>query len=306
MAESTRSAKSVAFFSVREVDSCRTFVGPPFPAHKAFNTIATLRQGSAALNFTRIVCAIVAIVLLAFLFHRGHDPLRAALPFGTTDLSSVESALQRLKADDRALVEAYVKRSNGDVLLPSMADPEQPFTARTFAEAIALEKAWDIKRDAQEAVAAKNAVARDEAMAPLRALVEADVQRTEILSPRQLIKPLEPVDGIKSALPSDKATIFVVTVSLHNLGSKAIVAVTGSLEAKDRDEVLPLDLCWVDVGPQDRVDPASRTEIRCANLHRQISNEQRAFIDASPGRFTVVWKPKSVQLEDGTRIESGL
>jgi len=258
------------------------------------------------LSFTRIACATVAIVLLAFLLHRNHDPLRTALPFGTTDLSSVESALQRLKADDRALVEAYVKRSHGDVLLPSMADPEQPFTARTFAQAIALEKAWDIKRDAQEAVAAKDAAARDEAMAPLRALVEADVQRAEILSPRQLIKPREPVDGVISALPSDKATVFVVTVSLHNLSSKAIVAVTGSLEAQDRDAILPLDLCWVDVGPQDRIEPASRTEIRCANLHRQVSKEQRAFMDAPPGRFTLVWKPKSVQLEDGTRIESGL
>jgi hypothetical protein len=254
----------------------------------------------------RILCASAAVILLAFFVHRSHDPMRTALPFGTTDLSSVESALQCLKADDRALVEAYVKRSNGDVLLPSMADPEQPFTARTFAQAIALEKAWDIKRGAQEAVAAKNAAARDGAMAPLRAWVEADVERAEILSPRQLIKPREPVDGIVSALPSDKATVFVVTVSLHNLGSKAIVGVTGSLEATDREATLPLDLCWIDVGPQNRIDPAGHTEIRCANLHRQANDQQRAFMDSPPGRFAVIWKPKSVQLEDGTRVESGL
>jgi hypothetical protein len=254
----------------------------------------------------RILCASAAIILLAFFVHRSHDPMRTALPFGTADLSSVESALQRLKAEDRALVEAYVKRSHGDVLLPSMADPEQPFTARTFAQAIALEKAWDIRRDAQEAVAAKNAAAHDEAMAPLRAVVEADIERTEILSPRQLVKPREPVDGIISALPSDKATVFVVTVSLHNLSGKAIVGVTGSLQATDREATLPLDLCWIDVGPQNRIDPASRTEIRCANLHRQASDQQRAFMDAPPGRFTVIWEPKSVQFEDGTRIEISL
>ena len=258
------------------------------------------------MSFVRILCASTAIIVLAFFVHRSHDPMRTALPFGTTDLSSVEPALQRLKADDRALVEAYVKRSHGDVLLPSMADPEQPFTARTFAQAIALEKAWDIKRDALAAVEAKNDAARDEAMAPLRALVEADVERAEILSPRELIKPREPVNGIVSPLPSDKPTVFAVTVSLHNLGSKAIVAVSGSLEATDRDSVLPLDLCWIDVGPQNRIDPASRTEIRCANLHRRASDQQRAFIDPPLGRFTVVWKPKSVQFEDGTRMESGL
>ncbi|EIL94362.1 hypothetical protein UU7_05162 [Rhodanobacter spathiphylli B39] len=217
----------------------------------------------------------------------------------------MEPALQRLKAEDRALVEAYVKRSHGDVLLPSMADPDQPLTARNFAEAIALEKAWDVKRDARDAVAAEQASARDEAMAPLRAIVEADVQRTEILSPRQMVAPVAPIDGIKSALPSDQATIFVVTVSLHNLGSKAIVAVEGALEARSRDATMPLDLCWVDTGPHDRIDPASRTEIRCANPHQRVSDEQRAFMD-TPERFTVVWNPKVLQLEDGTLIRSGL
>ncbi len=258
------------------------------------------------MSFSRIACAIAAIILLALFVHRSRDPLRTPLPFGTTNLASVEPALQRLKTDDRALVEAYVKRSNGDVLLPSMADPDEPFTARTFAQAIALEKAWDIKRDAQQAVAAKNAAARDDAMAPLRAVIDAQVARTEILSPRDLAGPPAPAYGVQSALPSDKATVFVVTVSLHNLGSKPIVGVTGALEAQDRDEVLPLDLCWVDVGAQNRIDPASRTEIRCANKFHYVSAEERAFMDAPPGRFTVVWQPKTVLFEDGTRLGSGL
>ncbi|MEP6898781.1 MAG: hypothetical protein ABI870_09645 [Rhodanobacter sp.] len=258
------------------------------------------------MSLTRIAASIVAIVVVAFLVRRSHDPLRAALPFGTTDLSSVEPALQRLQPGDRALVEAYVKRSNGDVLLPSMADPGEPLTARTFAQAIALEKTWDIRRDTQQAVATRNAAERDARMAPLRDIVEASVVHAEILSPRQLIAPAAQVDGIKSALPSDKATIFVVTVSLHNLGSKAIVAMSGSLEAQDRDSELPVDLCWVDVGPSDRIDPASRSEIRCANTHRHASDRQRAFIDAPPGRFTVLWKPKTLQLEDGTRLDAGL
>lgn len=253
----------------------------------------------------RILFVSAVIIVLAIFVHRSRDPMRAALPFGTTDLSSVEPALQRLKPDDRALVEAYVKRSHGDVLLPSMADPEQPFTARTFAQAIALEKAWDIRRDAQDAMAAKNAAARDEVLAPLRALVDAQIERTEIMSPRQLEAPRQPVDGVISALPSDKADVFVATVSLHNLGSKAIISVSGSLQATDRESPLPVDLCWVDVGPLNRIDPAGSTEIRCANLHRRASDRQRAFMN-SPDRFTVVWTPKSVQLDDGTRLEVGI
>jgi len=258
------------------------------------------------MNPTRLLGIVVAVALLGYFVHRARDPLRTALPFGTTDLASVEPALERLEPDDRALVEAYVKRSNGDVLLPSMADPDQPFTARTFAEAIALEKAWDVKRDAQEAVAAERASERDEAMAPLRAVVEANVTRTEIVSPRDLAAPETPTTSVKRALPSDEATVFLVTVSLHNLGSKPIVGVKGSLEAKDRDAYFPVALCWVDVGEQQRIDPASRTEIRCANSHRQITPEQRAFMDDSSGRFTLHWEPKTVVFEDGTRLESGL
>jgi hypothetical protein len=254
----------------------------------------------------RIVFASAVIIVLAVFVHRSRDPMRTALPFGTTDLSSVQLALQRLKPADRALVEAYVKRSNGDVLLPSMADPQQPFTARTFAQAIELEKAWDVKRDAQQAVAAKNAAAREEAMAALRALVEAGVVRAEIMSPRQLIAPREPVNGVISALPSDNPTVFVLTVSLHNLGGKAVVGVTGALEASDRDAYLPMDLCWIDVGPQNRIDAAGSTEIRCANIHQQANAQQRAFVDAPPGRFSVVWNPKSIHLEDGTHLDSGL
>ncbi|WP_158882390.1 hypothetical protein [Rhodanobacter sp. L36] len=258
------------------------------------------------MSFVRIVGVIGAIVLLAFLFHRSRDPLRTSLPFGSADLSLVAPALQRLDASDRALVEAYVKRSNGDVLLPSMADPEQPFTARTFGEAIALEKTWDITRDTQTALAMKGIDALNEAMAPLRAVVQADVQHIDMMSPRQLAGAIELTRDIKSALPGNQPTIFVVTVSLHNLGSEAIVGVTGALEARDRDATLPLDLCWVDIGPQDRIDPAGRTEIRCADPHRYVSEEQRAFMHAPHDRYTVVWKPKTVSFEDGTRLATNL
>ena len=91
------------------------------------------------MSITRIFGVLGVVALLGYAIHRGQDPLRTALPFGTTDLSSVDVALQKLQADDRGLVEAYVKRSSGDVLTTKFADPDEPFTARTFAEAIALD-----------------------------------------------------------------------------------------------------------------------------------------------------------------------
>jgi hypothetical protein len=254
----------------------------------------------------RILAILVAAAVVVLAIQKARDPLRTELPFGTTDLSSVEPALARLDPADRILVEAYVKRSNGDVLPPKFADPDAPFTARTFAEAIALEKAWDVKRGEQEIAAATREAERDAAMAPLRDAVEASVVRTQVLSPRQLSEPPDPDAAVKQALSSDDATVFVVTVSLHNLTSKTIVGVQGALEAREPDAYLPLQLCWVDVGERDQVEPASRVEIRCGNPARRVSDEERAFMDDDSGRFTVSWQPRSVVFSDGTRLDSGL
>jgi hypothetical protein len=275
------------------------------PSRPMFGYGSPIHPG-ASMSITRIVVVIVAFTLFGLAIQRMRDPLRTALPFGTTDLSSVQSALERLNPSDRKLVEAYVKRSNGDVLMPSMADPDEPFTARTFEEAIALEKDWDVKRGEQEAVAASRQAERDDAMSPLREAVEANVTRTEILSPRDLSAPPDPDAPVKSALPSDDATIFVATVSLHNLGSKTIVGVKGSLEAREPDAFLPLNLCWVDVDERQPIEPASRIEIRCANVNHHVSDEQRAFMDDAGGRFTLEWNPQSVVFADGSRLDSGL
>ena len=138
------------------------------------------------MSLGRIFAFLVGIAIVVALIHYGRDPHHTRLPFGSTDLSSVESDLRRLPADERALVEAYVKRSRGDVLLPSMAEPDDPLTARTFGEAITLQRKWQVKMHAQEAVAATRAAERDRAMAPLRDAVTARVARREILTRDEL------------------------------------------------------------------------------------------------------------------------
>ncbi|MGN6519965.1 MAG: hypothetical protein ACTHK2_11140 [Dokdonella sp.] len=235
-----------------------------------------------------------ALLLLLVCWPR--DPLHTALPFGTTNLSGVRAQLARLDPRDRALVEAYVQRSHGDVLPAKFADPEQPFTARTFADAIALEKAWRLKHGENEAAAARREAERDAAMAPLREAVDASVVRSEVVAAHE------------SPAPTDAATaadgVFVVTVSLHNLGSRTITAVEGLLEARDRDAHLPLDLCWVRVDAP--IEPASRVEVRCGGATRRPSDQQRAFIDDDASRFSVSWNPRRVVFDDGSTLESGL
>lgn len=258
------------------------------------------------MSVLRVLGILVVAALLGYAIHRVRDPLHTGLPFGSTDLSSVQTALERLQLADRELVEAYVKRSNGDVLPEKFADPDQPFTARTFAQAIELEKTWAVERAEQEPLATSRQADRDAAMAPLRDAVEATVARAEVLSPRQLAAPPDSTASLERALPSDEATVFVVTVSLHNLGSKTIVGVKGALEASARDFDLPLQLCWFDLGAQQPIEPASRLEIHCGNPEQQVSTEQRAFVDDNAGRFRVTWNPTRVMFEDGTRLDSGL
>lgn len=202
-----------------------------------------------SMSIGRILGVLLGAAALFYAAHWLRDPYRTALPFGSTDLSSVDAALRRLPAADRALVEAYVKRSNGDVLPAKFADPDNPLTARTFAESIALERTWQEKMRQQQAVADAHAAERDAAMAPLRAAVSARVAKREVLTRDEYDARLSggaPPFGANSAKvghASDSAGVFVITVAIDNHADADVVALQGSLEAKDRDSYLPLDLC---------------------------------------------------------------
>ncbi|HEU4600703.1 MAG TPA: hypothetical protein VFS24_01985, partial [Steroidobacteraceae bacterium] len=134
------------------------------------------------MTFRTTVNVVVLIGAAIALYSWHANPHNAKLPFGTTDLSSVESELVKLPAEERALVEAYVKRSNGDVLPKQFADPDNPLTARTFGEAIELQRAWEAKAKIDDARIAKLREEREEKMAPLRAAVRASVIKAEVLT----------------------------------------------------------------------------------------------------------------------------
>jgi hypothetical protein len=257
------------------------------------------------MSIGRIFALLVGVAIVFALIHYGRDPHRAHLPFGSTDLSTAESDLRRLATDERALVEAYVKRSNGDVLPPSMADPDNPLTARTFGEAIALQRKWNEKMHAQEAVAATRAAERDRAMAPLRDAVSARVAQREILTRDELNERQSP-GYLQRAHRVDTDPVFVITVAIDNHTDADIVGLQGSLQARDRDAYLPMDLCWVDLNEQRTIAAHSRSEITCAHPHRNAGAQERDFVADPPGRFTVTWEPKLVRLGDGKVLESKL
>jgi hypothetical protein len=242
---------------------------------------------------------IALIALVAFGARCSRDPLRTELPFGSTDLSSVEDALAKLAPEDRARVEAYVKRSNGDYLPAGMGDPDMPFTARSFAEAIELEREWEA-RQAQEGVAqAARDAERERALAPLREIVSAEIVDARLQNATEPNGNQAPAGVHKSAPP------LVLTLRVRNHGSQDVVQLAGTLRARDREHPLGLSLCYFEVGPQNVLTAFEVREFDCA--HRQGANEQeRAFAEAPTGRFTVEWLPRELKLADGRVLNSGV
>src|SRR5579859_3987277 len=127
-----------------------------------------------------------AAVALIFLAQYWRDPHHTALPVGSTDLAPLQAKLAKLPPNERELVEEYVQRSHGDVLPPRFADPDNPLTARTFGEAIALERQWREKQKVVQAGAEARLSERERELAPLRAVVTATVAKREIVSRREL------------------------------------------------------------------------------------------------------------------------
>lgn len=242
---------------------------------------------------------LIALAAAVFMLQRcASDPLATALPFGTTDLSSVEDQLAKLPAEERQLVEDYVRRSNGDVLPAQFADPDDPLTARTFAEAIRLQRAWVEKMKVESAKADQRQAERDAKLAPLRALVRASVVKSEVVNDRGSASDGKPVFTTGGDSP-----YFAVTVRVQNLSDDTIVELQGSLQARDRDSYLPLDLCFVELGAERELRTGGTLEFPCGRMNAGVSTQQRDFMQNPPGRFKVVWEPRKIRFASGRVLE---
>jgi hypothetical protein len=254
----------------------------------------------------RATVTIVILIGAAIALYSGHnDPHRTKLPFATTDLSSVQKALDRLPPTERALVEAYVKRSNGDVLPKQFADPDDPLTARTFAEAIDLQRKWEAKSKVDEARVAKLREEREARMAPLRAAVHASVLKAEILSRNEFQARRDPT-FYQRAYRVDKSPAFLVTIRVRNLSEQSIVGLRGSLDAQDAQAYLPMDLCYFDLKEEQSIPSGGFLDLLCGNDYQTASQQQQDFVANDAGRFNVAWKPQYVKFADGHELNTGL
>ncbi len=241
------------------------------------------------------------IFLIALVIY-GRDPYRTKLPFGSTDLSSVEKQLARLSPEDRKLVEDYVKRSKGDVLPAAWADPDDPLTARTFGQAIELERKWNEKMVVNKVLQDQWNAERQARLQPLRAIVQASVASAEILTKNEYQALVNP-SFYQHSYQVDKTPVFVTHILIQNLSEEAVKEFTGSLKAHDSQQLLPLNICWID--HKQELAPDSEIETICGST-LNASVQEQAFVTDTKERFEVFWEPRHIKLANGREFDSGL
>lgn len=257
----------------------------------------------------RILIVLLAVGLLGWCSKEAKNPYRTALPLDTRDLSPIKPQLDKLPKADRELVLGYLERSKGDVLPAAMADPDSPFTARQFSEAIVLQRAFLARQAGQNAEARARQADRDEQLEPLRAALALHLVRREILSPDELnTRPGAPEAalGAKPARSSagNSRGVLVTTYRLTNTAISDITSVTASItirkSPRPSTELGILGNCHFTHDTLLRKGDSA--EIRCANLNQEAGPQARDFVDMPAADFDIEWEPKQIRFAGGREL----
>ena len=242
---------------------------------------------------TLLLIFIVAAVIS--LYRIGTDPYRTALPFEVEDLSPIEPQLAKLPAEDRELVTDYLKRSNGDVLPAQFADPDNPLTARTFADAIALQKTHREKMKVEQARVAAWRAERESQFQPLRDIVSARIVNREELPADQVYGGQTTAFGKSATGGADRATVTVITYRFMNRGDRTITALRGNLEVVGSG-LMPAASCWID--DQERLSALEHRDLRC-RTPADAPAADRALMQRPLNQIPLDWYPKEIRFDDG-------
>lgn len=244
------------------------------------------------------------------------DPYRTGLPFGTTDLSSIQEKLDKLPEEDRTLVVEYVTRTNGDVLPAAMADPDDPITARTVREAIALQKNFRIKQEQAEAKAQERAAIRNKALTPLRAVLSVTIEKREIVPREELTIDPKFLQEVRNRVPKraiDSTPILMTTYRLTNTSENVIETIKLAVDIKKRPAKpkrliesfdLGLEHCYIDGFPQNTpLAPQASVSVRCGNIHKQASPTDKAYVEMPEEELVLETTPKFIRFAEGNTLE---
>ena len=247
-----------------------------------------------------ITATAVALALSLALTACSRDPRSTRLPLDVADIPKIQKQLDKLPAEESALVLAYLKRSKGDVLPAKFADPDAPLTARTFAEAIKLQREWNVKFAAETEQADSRREAREEAYEPLRRTLSVTLAKREIVTHDQATgRPLTP------GVALNNREVMVVTYRLQNRSSETITRATGSVAIRteaDPNSLLGIASCWID--HKEPIGGGQSVEVRCANVNHRVGDSQKEFVDMSESKLILTWEPKTIELAMGKVLRS--
>lgn len=256
----------------------------------------------------KLLIKIAFVALLAWGVMEWRDPYRTKLPLDVSDLSAIQPQLDRLPAEDKAYVLAYLKRSNGDVLPAAFADPDEPFTARTFAEAIELQKKFKVTKAKYDVIAQTRQSERDKAQAPLRAALRVELVRREIM-PHSEVSPPQDAPATwheqEVAMPVDASEVLVQTFRLTNTSDQDINGIRVNIDVRKTHRE-PTDLgklggCYIERSAI--LLPGESTEVRCANVNKTATDQDRAFVAMAESDFTVETEHRLIRFGSGNELK---
>ncbi|WP_257387571.1 hypothetical protein [Tahibacter caeni] len=247
------------------------------------------------MRFTTQALIVAAALAALGIYGAVRQPYGTLLPMDVGDLSEVQPQLDRLDEDERALVLGYLKRSNGDVLPPAMADPDYPFTARTFGEAIELQKRYLREQAERDAAVAQRQAERDRLLEPLREALALGLLRRELLTSDEALG-IADTGGAKRA--DDGTRVLVVTYRLSNRSGRDIVSAKGSVDVRDADGRRRAH-CWLE---QDALEAFASADLRCGNAMRTADPDERAFAELAADSLRLDWEPAEIVFADGSRL----
>jgi len=246
----------------------------------------------ASKTIFRIGLAVLFVVGVAAC---SRNPLGTPLPMDLADIPKIQPQLDRLTAEERDLVLGYLKRSKGDVLPAKFADPDAPFTARTFAEAIKLQREFKAKQAVQDARMDSLQEARESAMEPLRRAFYVELLKREILTADEAAG-REPRQG--HAL--NNTPTLVTTWRLINASGDTITRASGSVTVRtvsEPDSLMGVARCYFN---QTEPIPVGQTvEVRCGNPNKSASDADREFVAMPESSLELTWEPQSITLAGG-------
>ena len=237
------------------------------------------------------ILLVLFLMALVGLYRIGTDPYRTSLPMEVEDLSPIAPQLAKLPPEDRDLVVDYLKRSNGDVLPAQFADPDDPLTARTFAEAIELEKRHRERMKVEQARLAAFRAERDAQFKPLRDIVSARiVDRQELTEAEIYGQP-----GAGQPLRDNASRSTVITYRFWNRGNRTISTLRGSVEVAGSG-LMPAASCWID--DSDPLGPLDHRDVRC-RTPRDANAADRALMQRPLAEIPLDWYPREIRFDDG-------